>query len=608
MIHTATFLQKISLTLAAGLTFSAPVFGQTQVSAETPVAIPPAAAGTSSSTAGQAQSSDQSTAPTADELKAMKKRIEVLEADLKTRSIVAPGDEDPNSNKEPIAPFSDQDWTWLMGMPRNHDTPLATKHFIPEIRADINYNLDFNHPTDDTISGSSEIFRAQEIQIEQLGIGGDFYLSNVHARVMTQFGEYSVTTPRNDASQGRGQWNLANAYRYLSEAYGGYHINHLKGVNVDAGIFMSYVGLFGYYNFDNWAYQPSFVSSNTPWFFNGVRGQFFPTPHLKIEPWFTNGWQAYGRFNSKPGLGGQIKYNPTGNWNFISNNYGYGEDDLGVANRARIHTDNSAEYKWFERPTSKLDRMATSLTFDAGCEFGAGYPQVVNLGTGYVQQLSQTPVACHGNKTQIVAGVKQVAVKQSFLGFMSYTRLWFNHDRQGFTIGGGMINNPGRYLVLTPVINGATALAESPYFPQTPGDAFRAADFTLTYDYMPRQYLTYRMEYGYRHADQPYWTGRRGMTPPGGSQNSAVGNSADYVCSNGQTSFDSGLSLGVAGTTGAKNTSLDQTYMKGYCSNPANIPISTVVASTTGTSGFTLWQPDLRKDEQKLTFALMVKF
>ena len=80
--------------------------------------------------------------------------------------------------------------------------------------------------------------------------------------------------------------NLNDAYRYVSEAYGGYHINALDGINFEAGIFMSYVGLFSYYNFDNWAYQPSYVSSNTPWFFNGVRVQIFPTEKLKIEPWF----------------------------------------------------------------------------------------------------------------------------------------------------------------------------------------------------------------------------------------------------------------------------------------------------------------------------------
>ena len=77
----------------------------------------------------------------------------------------------------------------------------------------------------------------------------------------------------------------------------------MNGINIQAGIFMSYVGLWSYYNFDNWTYQPSYVSSNTPWFFNGMRVQIFPSDKLKIEPWLVNGWQAYGRFGHQPGLG-----------------------------------------------------------------------------------------------------------------------------------------------------------------------------------------------------------------------------------------------------------------------------------------------------------------
>jgi len=30
---------------------------------------------------------------------------------------------------------------------------------------------------------------------------------------------------------------------------------------------------------------------------------------------------------------------------------------------------------------------------------------------------------------------------------MIYNRLWFDRDKYGLTIGGGQINNPGRYLV-----------------------------------------------------------------------------------------------------------------------------------------------------------------
>ena len=171
--------------------------------------------------------------------------------------------------KKKIEPFSDADWTWLNGNPRTKEIFWDSKFFTPEIRADINYVYDFNHPVDHSIGGSSELFRSSEVQLEQLGVGGDFHYDNVRARLMTQFGMYSSTTPRNDPSPGHGQWDLTGAYRYLSEAYGGYHFNVLHGINVDAGIFMSYVGLFSYYNFDNWAYQPSYVSSNTPWFFNG---------------------------------------------------------------------------------------------------------------------------------------------------------------------------------------------------------------------------------------------------------------------------------------------------------------------------------------------------
>jgi hypothetical protein len=468
------------------------------------------------------------------ELEAMKARIEQLEAQLKERTTqpsssvsssaapaaatgkatetvlattaVGPGMLQGESSSVPspaspqkkakAEPFAFADWTWLNGNARNKDVAFDTKFFTPEIRADINYVYDFNHPKDDTIGGSSELFRTNEVQITQFGVGGDFHWDNVRARLMTQFGLYSETTPRNDASPSRGQWNLDGAYRYLSEAYGGYHIDALHGVNVDAGIFLSYIGLFSFYNFDNWAYQPSYVSSNTPWFFNGVRVQIFPSEKLKIEPWFINGWQSYGRFNGRPGLGGQIKWTPAPWINIISNNYGVGADALNIPTRTRLHTDNSVEVKYYDHPEKFLDKMAFSVTGDLGCETGGG-------------------VNCTTNQKNAAGQI--VAFKQAFLGYMVYNRFWFKKDRYGLTLGGGQINNPGRYLVLLPPINGATAASGTPYFTENPGDPFKAWDSTLTFDYMPRQYITFRWEYGHRHANVPYFSGPGGITPAGGN-------------------------------------------------------------------------------------------
>ena len=313
-----------------------------------------------------------------------------------------------------VTPFAYADWTWLNGTARNKDAVWDSKFFTPEIRFDTNFVSSFNHPQDDTIGGSSEIFRSNEVQVEQISFGGDFHWQNVRGRVLTMNGMFGVTTPRNDASPGRGQWDLRGAYKYVSEAYGGYHLNVNHGLNVDAGIFVSYIGLFSYYNFDNWAYQPSYVSSNTPWFFNGLRIQWFPTNKLKIEPWIINGWQSYGRFGGHPGLGGQILYRPKPWLSLVFNNYGMGEDTLGTGNgnlgRSRIHTDDSIEVKYYDHPEKTLDKMAFSFTGDLGCEYGGG-------------------VACFGDKKDGSGNI--TAHKQAFLGWMAYNRWWFKKDLYG---------------------------------------------------------------------------------------------------------------------------------------------------------------------------------
>jgi hypothetical protein len=387
-------------------------------------------------------------------------------------------------------PFAFADWTWLNGNSRTKESPLDTKYFTPEFRADTSYIYDFAHPQDHTLSGTSESGRTDEFQVQQLGVGGDFHVGNVRGRLMTQFGMYSTMTPRNDPTVGKGQWQLDNAYRYLSEAYGGYHINALHGINIDAGIFMSYIGLFSYYNFDNWAYQPSYVSSNTPWFFNGMRIQIFPTAKLKIEPWIINGWQSYGTANGRRGLGMQVLYRPNSKVAIISNNYGVGQDTLGVPGRTRWHTDDSIEVKYYDHPERLFDKSAFSLTVDAGCESGGG-------------------VTCFANSKGLP--------KQYFLGMMLYNRLWFHRDLFGVTLGGGYITNPGRYLVLLPPINGATSFSGTPYFTENPGDKFRGWDSSATFDYMPSQFITFRWEYDYRGSSVPYFAGKGGVTPPGGN-------------------------------------------------------------------------------------------
>jgi len=110
---------------------------------------------------------------------------------------------------------------------------------------------------------------------------------------------------------------------------------------------------------------------------------------------------------------------------------------------------------------------------------------------------------------------------QYFLGFMAYNRLWFAKDLFALTVGGGAITNPGRYLVLLPPINGATAASGTPYFTQNPGDSYKAWDASVTVDYMPSEFVTFRLEGNRRVANVPYFAGAGGVTPPGGNSGPA---------------------------------------------------------------------------------------
>jgi len=436
---------------------------------------------------------------------------------------------EPGPEVDTVTPFANVgDIGWLNGNTRSSPA-FDTKFFTPEIRLDVNYLQSLNHPIDHTVDGSTEVFRSSEFQIEQVSFGGDFHWDNVRARFLSMFGMIATTTPRNDASGAIGQWDLQDAYRYFSEANAGYHFDVSHGLNVDAGVFVSYIGLFSYYNFDNWTYQPSYVSSNTPWFFNGLRVQWFPTQNLKIEPWLINGWQSYAKFNKHPGFGGQILWVPSNNIKMVFNSYGVGQDNLNCqsnsnngqgtmdvncqpqnggnpnaaagsyvgagptvnyANVTRVHEDDSLLVKYYDakgQGGAGISKMAFSLTWDFGCEYGGG-------------------VHCtHGPN------------KEEFLGVMLYDRTWFHSDLFAVTVGGGFMNNPGRYLALTPPINGATAASGSPYFTQQPGQKLYQWDSQINFQYMPKSWITWWTEATFRHSSVPYWSGQGGITPPGGN-------------------------------------------------------------------------------------------
>jgi hypothetical protein len=185
--------------------------------------------------------------------------------------------------------------------------------------------------------------------------------------------------------------------------------------------------------------------------------------------------------------------------------------------------------------------------------------------------------------------------------------MWFHRDLFGLTLGGGVLDNPGRYLTLLQPINGASAVSGTPYSAAYPGSVFKGWDSTVTADWMPSQFITFRLEAGYRYSTTPYWSGRQGITPPGGNvgpvaNNGSVGTGASYICTNGTTSAtlnvtpsSQGLYQGFGPTAGFDiPATLSADCAAQY--NPA------------GNGTWSLWQPDLRKSQWVNTIAIMVKW
>lgn len=396
-------------------------------------------------------------------------------------------------------PFAGYDLTWQNGNDRRDHSVLQGKYFTGSFMFDGNYTYSFNDPVDNTVVGSTALARNNEIEVMHVGLGGDFNYKNARGRVMLQLGNRSIVVPRNDYSPYRGQYNLANAYRYISEAYGGYHFNVWQGINVDFGLFMSYIGLNSYYQVENWEYQASFTSDNTPWFFNGMRIQLYPSKKLKIEPWIINGWQSYGRFNYMPGVGANITWMPNEKIKLLTNDY-YGTDAAMIPRRKRFHSDNSFLLEYHNNKSSSgISRAALSLTGDLGFETGGG-----------VNGFSNSDPA--------------KGPAQYFLSAMLYNRLWFAHNKFAWTIGGGVMTNPGRYLVLYPTgdasplpnPNNPTTTEGTHPFSANPGDQFKGWDCSTNLDWMPNQSLTVRLEFVHRHSDVPYFAGKGGVTSPTG--------------------------------------------------------------------------------------------
>ncbi len=396
-------------------------------------------------------------------------------------------------------PFGGMDLNWVNGQSRVKDPPLVLKDKKGEsilagtVYMDAYFNYNLADPVDNTQTISSSIGRHKETIINLASIGVESNYKNCIGRLLVQYGAMQHIVQESDASVDRGRNTGTANLKYIREASAGYHFNKWHGVNVEMGIFMSYIGLESYLLQDNWCYQRSMVCDFTPFYFQGLRLQLFPSKKMKQELWVLNGWQTYNSFSKQPGLGSSTYWRPNQNLQLVMNYY-LGQDTQNPdtngyqSDRLRFHHDNSIVARYYNHSESKgISQMGISINSHYGFQKG------MNVGD-------------------------TITSKQHFMYGTSITnRTWFNKNKIALSLRGDYISNGGNYLAFSP-----SPVAPNDYtnsFTLEPYKPIEIIQATITLDIMPNDYFTFRIEYGHREANIPYFAGHGGTTSPSGWRN-----------------------------------------------------------------------------------------
>lgn len=382
-------------------------------------------------------------------------------------------------------PFDGYDLSWINGQNRQTDFPLTLKDKNGETiltgvaYVDAYYNFDFHKPQDNTHTISSSIGRSNEFTINMASVGMETNYKNVIGRVWLQFGQMGSIVQDLDGTAGHGKNTSISNLKFIREAAAGYHFNKWYGINVEMGIFMSYIGLESYVLNENWSYQRSMPCDFTPFYFSGARIQAFPSKKLKQEIWLLNGWQSYNSWNKQLGIGSSTYYRPNENLQLVANFYLAGHDTRNNPGLMRFHHDHSIVGRYYKNKSAKgISQAAISINNHYGFQTGNG--------------------------------VKPK--DQYFMGTSISNRIWFNKNRMAITLRGDYVTNPGAYLAFSP-----SPVAENDFNDAlAAGKKLEIFQGTGTFDIMPNDFVTFRLEYGYRKSNVPYFAGAGGTTSPDG--------------------------------------------------------------------------------------------
>ncbi|HZS41197.1 MAG TPA: outer membrane beta-barrel protein, partial [Polyangia bacterium] len=326
-------------------------------------------------------------APDADErIRQLEERVRQLEArpapppaSTPAQPAPPPAPPPPLDVREP--PFADFDSSWMNGTNRQPASLLVTGPLTWSIYVDAYYGWQFWAPVDHTVFPSTTAPRHNEIGFNLATLGVEVNLDGPIGRIYLQYGSNVETDAGQDRTVQRGFFLTDKAFQFIQQAAGGWHFHWLHGVNIEAGIFPSYVALESYLPQENWNYTHALLSDSTPYYFFGIRTQLYLTRHMKLELWLVNGWQTFGQWHEGRAGGFLANWRPR-EWLSLTSATYFGQDAMNDAGSLRMYFDNYAQLRYYKGQKPRSIRWAAiCLVADAGYERRTNAPSGPMAGT-----------------------------------------------------------------------------------------------------------------------------------------------------------------------------------------------------------------------------------
>jgi hypothetical protein len=402
-----------------------------------------------------------------DRIRALEERVQQLEARAASPP-AKPSEPQPLDVREPT--FGEFDDAWMNGNNTQPASLLQNGPVTLSLYVDTYFGWQFYRPIDHTVFPTTTAPRHDEISLNLAHLGMDVTgLDGPIGRLYVQYGSTVETIAGQDTTTTRGFYLTNRLMQIVQQAAAGWHFHRLHGINAELGIFPSYVGLESYLTEENWAYTHAAMSDFTPYYFFGFRGQLFLTRRMKLELWAVNGWQTFGEWHEARAGGYLWNWRPR-EWLSLVNSFYAGREAQGDPDSLRLYSDNNVQLRYYSC-TCVPRLLAVSVVADVGHEHRGNAPSGWMGGSSIAQRVEWTDRWKSTLRLDVFADDTQAITPK-------------------FPVG-------------------------SPYaWPDT--GRLVVGGVTATLDYWPSPWLVTRLEYAHREANQPLFSGHRGITGPGG--------------------------------------------------------------------------------------------